>query len=121
MTSLSYIQFGTSIIYEKLATLKQKRFRCLKNWFRLISKMWLFKCGIPLYYTVVRILLKLIQIQKTLVIRYNLPNHKISGELKCCNSFWMYLPVGTSLLVAMHDDIENTSKTHLYMQGYICF
>ena len=26
------------------------------------------------------------KIHKTLVTRYNLPNHKISGELKSCNS-----------------------------------
>ena len=40
---------------------------------------------------------------------YSLPKHKISGELKSCNSFWMYPPLWTSLLVARHDEIENTS------------
>ena len=46
---------------------------------------------------------------KTLVTIYSLPNHKISGELKSCDKFWMYWPISTSLVVAMHDDIENTS------------
>ena len=40
---------------------------------------------------------------------YSLPNHQISGELKSSISFWMYPSLWTSLLVAMHDDIENTS------------
>ena len=43
--------------------------------------------------------------------RYSLPNHKISDELKCCCSFWMYPPLWASLLVTMHDDIENRSIT----------
>ena len=30
-------------------------------------------------------------------------------ELKSYYSFWMYAPLWTSLLVAMHDDIENRS------------
>ena len=33
----------------------------------------------------------------------------ISGELESCNSFWMYPPLWTSLLVAMNDKIEKTS------------
>ena len=32
-----------------------------------------------------------------------------SGELKSWNKFWMYWALWTSLLFAMHDDIENTS------------
>ena len=47
--------------------------------------------------------------KKTIVARYSLPNKKISGELKNCNSFWMYPPLWISFLLAMHDDIENTS------------
>ena len=43
--------------------------------------------------------------------RYSRPDHKISGELKSCNSVWMYPPLWTCLLVAMHDDIENRSIT----------
>ena len=46
---------------------------------------------------------------KTLVTRYSLPNHKISGELKSWDKLWMYWLLWTSLVVAMHDDIENTS------------
>ena len=38
---------------------------------------------------------------KTLVTMYNLTNHKISGELKSCNSFWMYPPLWTRSLVAI--------------------
>ena len=49
---------------------------------------------------------------KTLITLYTLPNHKISDELKSWNSFWMYPPLWTSLLVVMHDDIENTSIAH---------
>ena len=44
-----------------------------------------------------------------LATRYSLLNHKISGELKSCDSFWMYPPLWTSLLAAMQDDIENES------------
>ena len=44
-----------------------------------------------------------------MVTRYSLPNHEISSELQICNSFWIYPPLWTSLLVSMHDDIENTS------------
>ena len=40
--------------------------------------------------------------------RYS-PNHKISGELKSCNSFWIYLPLWTTLFVAMYHSTENTS------------
>ena len=40
---------------------------------------------------------------------YSLTNHKISGELESCSNFWMYPPLRTSLLVAIHDDIKNTS------------
>ena len=46
--------------------------------------------------------------QDTLVTRYSLPYHKISGELKGWDKFWMYWPLWTSLIVAMPDDIENT-------------
>ena len=46
---------------------------------------------------------------KYCITRYNLPNYKISGELKSYNSFLMYPPLWTSLLAAMDDDIENTS------------
>ena len=42
------------------------------------------------------------------VTRYS-PNHKISGELKSCNSFWIYLPLWTTLFVAMYHSTENTS------------
>ena len=42
---------------------------------------------------------------KTLVTTYAHPNHKISDGLESC--FWMCPPLWTSLLVAMHDDIEN--------------
>ena len=38
---------------------------------------------------------------------YNLPNHKVSDQLKSYNSFWIYPPLWTSRLVAMHDDITN--------------
>ena len=31
---------------------------------------------------------------------------KIKSEVKSSDSFWMYLPLSTSLLVAIHDDIE---------------
>ena len=54
-------------------------------------------------------IVKSVKLRKTLVTRYSLPIHKISGELKTCDNSWMYLPLWTSLLVAMHDDIENTS------------
>ena len=49
---------------------------------------------------------------ETLVARHSLPHHKISGELKICNSFWIYPPSWTRLLVAMYDDIEKTSILH---------
>ena len=48
---------------------------------------------------------------KTLVTRYNLPNYKVSGQLKNHYGFWIYPPLWTSQLVAMLDDIENTSIT----------
>ena len=35
------------------------------------------------------------------------PNHQ--SELTICSSFWTYLPLWTSLLVAMHDEIEIAS------------
>ena len=52
--------------------------------------------------------------RKTLVTKCSSPDHKISGELKSCNSFWMYPPIWTSLLAAMDDDIENTSMGIMY-------
>ena len=53
--------------------------------------------------------MKSIKSSETLVTRYSLPNHKISDELKSWDKFRMYWPLWTSLVVAMHDDIENTS------------
>ena len=44
---------------------------------------------------------------KTLVTRYNLPNYKVSGQLKSHYRFWIYAPLWTSQLVVMLDDIEN--------------
>ena len=38
-----------------------------------------------------------------------LPNYKVSNQFKSCNGFWIYPPLWTSYLVAMHDDIENRS------------
>ena len=60
-------------------------------------------------YIIFNILRNRSRFSKTLVTRYSLPNHKISGELKSWDKFWMYWPSPTSLDVAMHDDIENTS------------
>ena len=40
---------------------------------------------------------------------YSLPNYKVLGELKSYQSFQMYPPLWTSMLVAMHDEIENAS------------
>ena len=57
---------------------------------------------------------RFIMIKLPLTTRYNLPNHKISGELKSYNSFWMYPPLWTSLLVVKHDNNENTSITDTF-------
>ena len=46
---------------------------------------------------------------KTLVTRYSFPNHKVSNQFKSYNGFWLYPPLWTSHLVAMHDDIGNRS------------
>ena len=46
---------------------------------------------------------------KTLVTKSSLPNYKISGELNSWDKCRMYWPLWTCLVVAMHDDIENTS------------
>ena len=48
-TSLSYTQSDTFKVYKKLATLRQERCHCIRNWFRLTFKKWFLKCGIPLY------------------------------------------------------------------------
>ena len=37
-----------------------------------------------------------------------------SAESKTCNSFWLYPPLWTSLPIAMHDDIENTSLDNVH-------
>ena len=49
------------------------------------------------------------RLSKNLVASCSLPNHKISGELKSCDSTWIYPPLWTSLAVAMHYDIETRS------------
>ena len=54
---------------------------------------------------------------KTLVTRYNLPNYKVSGQLKRHNRFWIYPPLWTSQLLAMFNDIENTSITLAVQTG----
>ena len=76
-------------------------------------------CGFPkfevLYCTV-----KSIRFSKTLVTRYCLPNYKSLGELKSCDIFWMYPPLWTRLLVAMHDDIENTSIEQFHLPYVLC-
>ena len=50
-----------------------------------------------------------LKFRKTLVTRYNLPNHKVSNQFKSYNSFGIYLPLWTSYVVAVHDDIGNWS------------
>ena len=67
--------------------------------------------GFPKFadYIVAKILYNRSRFSDTLVTRYSLPNHKISGEQESWNNFWKYPPLCTSLLVAMHDNIENTS------------
>ena len=42
--------------------------------------------------------------------RYNLPDHKVSNQLKTHSSFSMYPPLWSSRLVAMYDKIKNTSE-----------
>ena len=61
---------------------------------------------------VAKILYNWSRFSETLVTSYSPPNLKNVGELKSCkyNSFWMYPQLLTSLLVAMHDRIENTSS-----------
>ena len=54
---------------------------------------------------------------KTLVTRYNLPNYKASDQLKNHYGFWIYPPLWTSQLVAMLDDIGNTSITLAVQRG----
>ena len=48
--------------------------------------------------------------------RYSLLSHKISGELKSCDSFWMYL----RLYASLRDNIFGTghlaSKQHLLIE-----
>ena len=48
-----------------------------------------------------------LKFRKTLVTRYNLPNHKVSNQFKSYNGFWIYPPLWTSHFVAKHDDIGN--------------
>ena len=59
------------------------------------------------YCVVAKILQNPSRFSKTLITRYSLPNHNVSGELERCNNVWMYPPLWTSLLVAMHNDIVN--------------
>ena len=46
---------------------------------------------------------------KTLVTRYNFPNHKVSNKFRIYNVFLIHQPLWTSHVVAMHDDIGNMS------------
>ena len=46
---------------------------------------------------------------KTLYIRYNLQDHKVSRQLKSHSGFSTYPPLWTSQLVAIYDEIKNTS------------
>ena len=57
---------------------------------------------------VAKILQNRSRLSETLVTRYDLPDHKISDELKSRDSFWIYPPLWTSLLVAMRDDIDKS-------------
>ena len=61
------------------------------------------------YCIVAKILSNRSRLIETEVSRYSLPNHRVSGELKSFNKFWMYPPLWTNVLVATHGDIENTS------------
>ena len=66
------------------------------------------------YCTVAKILFNQSRFSKTKVTMYSFSNDKISGELIRCNSFWMYPPLWSSPLVAMHNDIENTSVANVH-------
>ena len=93
-----------SVIAGKDFRTLQRTLQNVQNW-SIMADFRKSKCCI-----VAEILEDRSKFSKTLVTRYSLPNYKkISGELESCDRFWRYPPLWTSLLVAMHDDIENTS------------
>ena len=80
---------------------------------------WSIMAGFPNFYrfSVTKTLQNGSRFCKTLVIKYNLSNYKVSGQLKNHYAFWIDPPLWTSQLVAMLDDIENTSITLAVQRG----
>ena len=56
----------------------------------------------------------------TFVTGYNLLDHKASSQLKSYEGFPLYPPLWTSQLVAMYDEIKNTSISDESSSGVVC-
>ena len=75
------------------------------NWSIMVDSQSLKYC------IVAKMLYNLLRFSKTLLTRYSLPNHNISGELKSSNSFGYFRHYGPVILL----HFITTSETGLYI------